>query len=186
MNYKKNINYFTKTDLIKYVGIIMLIIGGVMLVWGWGFFSYLIMAAFLPLGVVLFLVGSSQRAGEKELDDMIRRATEGVVQDIEANPKLHRRLAKRPDPILAEGYELRRGVMLAKAQNGSLRSSEYTKAHLIPLTNALSISVRTVSLISDQTQNLQLEVPYDQITGVSLQREEKKLTFLLLVLKDSF
>ena len=177
MNYKKNINYFTKTDLPKHLGIAMLIIGGLLLIWGWGFVSYILMAAFLPGGLALFLVGSSLRTSEKELDDMIRRASADVEENLEENHKLQRRVAKRPAPIVVDGYEIRKGLMLAKSQSGALRSSEYTKAHLIPLSDALHISARTLSLIADQAQDLQIEIPYGQIKQVSLVREEKKLTF---------
>ena len=177
MNFKKNINYFTKTDLMKNLGIALMALGLLLLVFGWSYLSFVLMSVSIPTGLILFLVGTSRRTGEKELDAMLERATADVAPAPEKAEKLARRAVKKPAPIYAAGYELRDGLMLTKAKNGSTRSSEYTRSYLMPLSDALYITSRTVSLIEDAKEERELEIPYCEIETVALLREEQTLTF---------
>lgn len=177
MNFKKNVNYFTKSDLMKNLGIGLTALGLFLLVFGWSYVSFILMSVTIPTGLILFLVGISRRTSEKDLDAMIDRATANVAPTPEKSEKLERRAAKKPTSVYAEGYELREGLMLTKAKNGSTRSSEYTKTYLLPLSDALYIISRTISLVEDVKSDRELEIPYSEIASVALEREEKTLSF---------
>ena len=58
-NFKDHINYFKKTDTLKYVGGVMAVLGVLLYMFGWSYVSYIIATVFLPAGGVLFLIGSS-------------------------------------------------------------------------------------------------------------------------------
>lgn len=177
MNFKKNIHYFTQTDLCKNLGIALMAVGLLLLVFGWSYLSFILMTVSIPTGLILFLVGSSRRSSEKDLDAAIERATAELEPVEEEAEKLNRRALKKIAPILAGGYELREGLMLKKDKSGKMRSSKYTKSYLMPLSDALYVSTRTVSLVEDQKKDLSLQIPYREIESITLVRTERELSF---------
>lgn len=177
MNIKENINYFKKTDTPKYVGLGLMIVGFAMLWLGWSYISYILMSIFIPAGIVLFLVGSSGRAGDSDIEAAIKKATEGVEVDLTEDKNYNKRILKHLSPETVEGYEYREGLLLTRAKSGSLRSSEYTKAVIYMLSDALYIPARTISLVSDNVNNRYVEIPYDMIDKVEITHEEANLTY---------
>ena len=177
MDFKKNINYFTKTDLSKNIGIALMILGVLLLIFGWSYLSFLMMSVSIPAGLVMFLIGSSCRAGEKDLDAAIERAISNPEPSEEDAAKLKRQALKKIPPILACGYELREGLMLKKDKSGTTRSSEYTKAYLMPLEDALYVSIRSVSLIDSNKRECSTQIPYRDIKQISLIQSEVEIPF---------
>lgn len=178
MNLKHNANYFKKSDSTKFIGIGLVILGFVLFYFGWGWISYILMTASVPVGVVLFIVGSSGRADESVIDTCIESATEGIEVDLASDFKYKSRIQKHVDPEVIGGYEFNDGVMLKYSKDGALRSSEYTKAIIYTLTDAVYVSKRTVSVVSDKSDSLRLEIPFKNITRFEIESEEKRLTFM--------
>lgn len=178
MNLKHNANYFKKSDSTKFIGIGLVILGFVLFYFGWGWISYILMTASVPVGVVLFIVGSSGRADESAIDTCIESLTEGLEVDLSADNKYKSRLEKHISPEIVEGYEYSDGVMLKYSKNGSLCSSEYTKAIIYTLSDALYISARTVSVVSEEVRNVAIEIPFVSISRFEIKSEEKSLTFM--------
>ena len=83
MNIKHNINYFKKSDSTKFVGIALVILGFVLFYFGWGWISYILMTLSVPVGVVLFIVGSSGRSDESVIETCIEERTEGLEVELE-------------------------------------------------------------------------------------------------------
>ncbi len=177
MDIKHNINYFKRKDSIKTVAIILLIIGGILLLVGWGFISYILTMLFLPGGVALFIISSIITSSESDIDTALKRSLEGVEKELAEDKRYSKRLLKNIPSKIAEGYNYEAGLMLRKNKDSSLRSSSYTKAVLYPLTDALIISSRTVSLTSIEVKNEFLEIPYIEIEDIETVTEEKELTF---------
>ena len=177
MNLKYNINYFKKSDLPKFLGICMLAIGFICLWLGHGYFSWIIMSVFLPVGLVLFIYGSSGKASDADIDGCIEMKSMDMEVDLSSDIHYNRRILKGVEPIVAEGYEYRPGLMLTKAKNGSLRSSEYRRTIVYILSDSLYITTRLISLVTEDVTNEIVEIPYTDIEKVQLKTEESTLTF---------
>ena len=178
MNIKQNINYFKRSGSTRIVGIALVILGFILFYFGWGWISYIIMTASIPAGAVLFIIGSSGRSDESVIDTCIEECTKGLEVELEANIKYKNRIQKHIPPETIEGYEYTEGSMLRYAKNGSLRSSDYTKAIIYTLTDAICISARTISVISDEAKSFFVEIPFSSIKTFEIQQIDKSLTFM--------
>lgn len=176
-SFKDHINYFKKTDTLKYVGGVMAVLGVLLYMFGWSYVSYIIATVFLPAGGVLFLIGSSGRASDSDMKEYIVKRTEGMEPDLENDPSIKKRILKQLPVEVVEGYEYKDGVMVTKAKDGSVRTSEYTRSLVYPLTDAVYVVSRSISLISDDTQDSAVEVPYSQIRDIRLEKNNIRLSF---------
>ena len=147
MDTKHNVKYFKKKDSVKTVGAICLAIGavGILLAYS-SYIGYILAMVLLPVGLVTFIVGTTIVSSESDIDEDIKKALVGVEKQPSEDKAYAKRILKNIPATTAEGYNYEEGLMLRKAKNSSLRSSSYTKAILYPLTDALLISSRTVSL----------------------------------------
>ncbi|MBQ7318888.1 MAG: hypothetical protein IJW97_01730 [Clostridia bacterium] len=177
MDFKNNINYFKKSDTPKFVGMGMMVVGVLLLWLGMSYITYILSAVLIPIGLVLFFIGASGRAGDSEIDAFIKRRVDGMEVDLSEDRAYAKRILKHIPPQSIEDYEYREGLMLTKAKNSSLRSSEYTRSLLYILSDALYIPVRTISLVEDHTDNKLYEIPYDMISGIEITRERRTLPF---------
>lgn len=176
-NFKDHINYFKKTDTLKYVGGVFAVLGVLLYMFGWSYVSYILATILLPSGGVLFLIGSSGRASDSDMKEYISKRTEGIELDLENNPSIKKRLLRQLSVEVVEGYEYNDGVMATKAKNGSVITSEYTKSLIYPLADAVYVVSRSISLISDEAQDTAVEVPYSQIKDIRLEKNSMKLIF---------
>jgi len=175
MNRKQNENYFKKNDIILYVGAVMLVIGAILLTVGkrrWIAPCCTLMA----IGVVVFIIGTTVRSNTKEIMDILQKKMEGMDMSYDTLGVPERRVLRDIKPEIIENYEYDETVMLRREKNGTV-SSKYTKAAIYTLTDAFVIRARTVSLVSDDTRNKKVEIPFDSISDISVVREEKKLTY---------
>ena len=128
MNYKNNIGYFNKGDTMKFAGFAAMIIGFALLWLGWSYVSYILATLLLPGGVVLFIVGSAGRSSDGEIDNCIRRASEGMEIDFSKDVHYAKRLRRNTTPEILQNYVYQPDLMLTRSKSNSLRSSEYTKS----------------------------------------------------------
>ena len=176
MNIKHNINYFKKGDILKYIGIGLMVGGAILFIFDWGIL-YVISLALLPIGLVCLMLGISGRSSDADIDACIKEETKNIYVKLEDNFKYKKRILKHLTPESIEGFEYNDGVMIKRSKDGSLRSSEYTKAVVYMLADELYITERNVSLVSQNTRNNLYEIPYDIIKDVKIVTEEKKLSF---------
>lgn len=176
-DHKHNINYFKKSDSLKGVGLGMAVVGLVLLWLGWSYLSYILTCILLPAGLVLFFVGSTGRSSDEDIDTDIKRLTEGLEIDLGDDKRYAKRVLSHIEPAVCEGYEYREGLMLTKAKNGSVRSSEYTKAIIYLLSDGLYIVSRTFSLVSDDKHDGAVELLYADISCVRIDRESASVAF---------
>ncbi len=177
MNVKHNINYYKKSDTMKLVGIALALVGFAMLFFGFGWISYILATIGLPTGVVLFFVGSAARSSEADIDECIKRGSEGMEVALEDDRHYAKRIIKHQPPITLEGYEYDDDLMFKKAKNGSVRSSRYTKAIVYILSDRLYVSEGSIYLTEDRVDKRILELGYEDISKVEIHREEKSVSF---------
>ena len=174
---KSSINYFKKSDTLQYVGGGLLIAGLVTLWLGWGMISYLFAVISAPAGLILFFVGASGRVSDQDMDNYIQNKMADLTIDIDSDRHYQTKLLKHLKEYTAEGYLLHDGVMLKKRKDGSLRSSEFSRAKIRILSDRLYIVHRQISLISDEVASNKYEIDYDSISSVTVERESKRMVF---------
>lgn len=177
MNFKHNINYFKSSDIIKWIGICLCLFTVALYFFGWGFISYILMCLSLPIGAVLFIIGSSRRSSDADIDEDIERLCRGVEIDLVEDKDFAKKLNKSFSPMTFEGYEYDDGLMFTKSKNSSVRSSKYTKAIVYVLSDSLYIVKRSFSLISDGVENTTFEFPFADIDAIKIYSEKKTVTF---------
>ena len=177
---KKNktyVNYFTKNDNLKIIGITVLILSGVEFLFGMSYIGYIISSVGLVAGVVLFIVGSSGRVSEAEISEYIAKQTDGACA-IDAEEKaLAKRVRKTPTSLIVEGFVFSSDVMIRKTKKGSLNSSIYSKAVIYPLDTALLIRRRTLLIADERWEDDSLEIPYADIACLEFAEEIEDITF---------
>ena len=176
MNFRNNINYFKKKDSIKGIGAGLLIVG---LFWLWlgigyiGWIAYFFMILSIPSGFIMFILGSTLSSNDSDMDEYIKKKCEGLEIDLENDKNFSKRIIKNNEPNVTQGYEYNgEGLMFRKDKKGTWRSSKYTKSIIYLLSDALYINSRTISLVSDDTQNRLLEIRYDTVDSVEMREEE--------------
>ena len=177
MNFKQNINYFKTSDLTKAIGIGLMLLSVALYFFGWGYISYILMSICLPVGALLFILGSGKRSSDSDIDEYVKRITGGLEIDLIEDKDFAKKLDKSFSPMIFEGFEYDEGLMLTKAKSGSVRSSRYTKAVIYVLHNSLYILNRSFSLIEDEIKNSNCELALTDIDRIELVANEKNLTF---------
>ena len=176
MSNKQNINYFKMNDLMEYIGIGLMGVSLPLFIFAYGIL-WLLSCLMLPLGVILFIIGVSIRSNDKDILSTVKRRTDGVVIPLD-NLGINERRINRKLPIeILEDFEYEGGVMLKKSKKGIIYSSKYTKTALYILTDALYISTKSISLISDEAKEKKFEIPYASIEEVRLDKNQKSLSF---------
>ncbi len=174
----ENEHYFTKNETVKWIGIVLVALAVVCYFFGWGFASYLIMSIGLPLGAILFVLGSFGRSSESYIDEYIKNRIDKKFEIVpEEDKHFIKRQLKHIAPMEFSGNVYHDGVMLRKGKNGTIRASEYGKTVIYPLDTALFVCFRKISVISDDYIEDSMEIPYTSITEFKLFKERRTLSF---------
>lgn len=173
---KQNLNYFKKSDRLRNIGIVITFCCAAVAIFG-NYYCLVIGGTLLPVGIVVFYLGVSGRATDTDLDAILAQEAERWQIDPEEDRRYAKRLWKRFEPQTVAGYEYRDGVMLKKAKNGNLRSSEYTLTRVVFLTDALYCAVHTMSLVGEHPQDRVQEIPYDAIRSVEFLHGQANIAF---------
>ena len=80
-NYKNFINYFKRSDSIASTGMGILAAGGLMFLLGWWFFWILfyIGVPMIPIGLAIYLYGTSGTADENDLKKIIKENADSIT-----------------------------------------------------------------------------------------------------------
>ncbi|MBR4031517.1 MAG: hypothetical protein IKJ07_02170 [Clostridia bacterium] len=174
---KSSINYFKKSDTLQYVGGGLLIVSLISLWLGWGMISYIFAIIGTPTGLILFLVGASGKVSDQDMDNYIQNKMADLKIDIDSDRHYQLKLLKHLKEYTAEGYLLHDGVMLKKRKDGSIRSSEFSRAKIRILSDRLYIVHRQISLISEEVVSNKYEIAYDSIRSATVERDSKRMIF---------
>ena len=175
-NYKTFINYFKRSDNIASIGMGILATGGIMFLLGWWFYWLLfyIGVPLIPVGLVLYIYGTSGSTDEDTLKKIIQENTKAITfADLKESPEYRRRMSKNPMEETFGGYVFGENVLMKKAKSASLVSSEYISAKMLILNDALFIRSHSFSFISDEKHESEIEIPFSAIEKVEIERESK-------------
>lgn len=176
---KESINYFMKSDTLKFVGA-GLLIGGLLCLWlGFrlGIVGYILAILGTPTGFVLFLVGSSSRTNDADIDSVITQKMAGLVINIDNERHYQLKLLKHLKEVTIDGYRYHDDVMMKKLKDNSIRTSEFTRSIVKIMKDSLYIVSRDISLINDNVENHTYEIFYDAIKTVEIERDSKRVVF---------
>ena len=174
---KSNANYFQKGETLRWISIGLLVLTAVLYFFGMGYISYIIMSIGLPLGAILFVISTFGRSSQADIDTYVKRHTENVGYRTDDPQELEKRILKNISVQTAEGYDFGEGLMYKRDKNQQLRSSRYHKAVIYPFVTGLFICSRRLSLVSDEVEDAETEIPYADIVDIGTRQEEKSLTF---------
>ena len=174
---KNSVNYFKKSDTPQYVGGGLLIVSLAALWLGWGMISYIFAIIGAPVGFILFLIGASGKVSDQDMDNYIENKMADLKIDIDNDRRYQTKLLRHLKEYTAEGYLFSDDVMIKKRKDGSLRSSEFSRAKIRILSDRLYILHRQMSLISDETVTEKHEIDLDRITSVTVERDSKRMIF---------
>lgn len=177
MNFKHNINYFKSGEITKIIGIILMALAVPLYFFGWGYISYILMSISLPVGALLFILGTGRRSSDGDIDEYIKRTASGLEIDLIEDKDFAKKLDKSFSPMIFEGYEYDDGLMFTKSKVGSVRSSKYTKSVVYVLHGTLYILKRSFSLVADEIENTNYEFNFTEVDRVELTEIEKNLVY---------
>jgi hypothetical protein len=173
--YKQNERYFTEGEGIKILGATLVGLAVAIFFFGWGYLAYILMSVSAPLGVFLFFFGASRRASDADIEQYIALATEGIETVSENERVWLKRLDKSFSPLSVAGYSYDGDILLARAKNGTVRSTAYEKSVLYVLKDALYISSRRISLVAEKKENETRELPFSEIVKMEIVTNERHL-----------
>lgn len=175
---KDSINYFQKSDTLKYVGGGVLIAGLVSLWIGFGLIGFILAFIGIPTGLVLFFVGSANKITDADIDSVITNKMADLMIDIDNDRSYKLKLLKHQKDITLESYKFNDGVMIKRLKSSEIRTSEFSRTKMRILSDRLYILRREISLIyNDQVQNDLFELPFDDIVSVEVVRDERSVVF---------
>lgn len=177
---KESINYFVKTDTLKFVGG-GLLIAGLLCAWlGFrlGIVGWILALLGTPTGFVLFLIGSIGRTNDADIDSVITQKMAGLEIGIDNEKHYQLKLLKHLKEVTIDGYHFYDGVMIKKLKDGSLRTPNFTRSIVKILKDSLYIVSRDISLIKDEDiVNTTYEIPYEDISLIEIERDQKRVVF---------
>lgn len=174
---KRNLHYFTKSDTMLFVGIGMIAVGVALFFFGYGYISYILASVLAPIGIVLLLIGASQRVTDADMDTCIAKLTEGMAVDLVENPKFAKRMLKQIPVMHVQNYVYDDALAHKYAKSGAIRTEKLESALIYALDDRLYVVHRRISLLADECDTQVYELPYTEITDVKLTEKQVTLTF---------
>ena len=175
-NYKSFINYFKRSDGTASLGMGMLV-GGLILFWlGWSFFwiFFYIGIPMIPVGITLYIYGTTGCSDENELKKIIKEKTDVITfSDIKESAEYRRRMSKNPVEETFNGYVFNDNVLMKRAKSGAMVSSEHVCAKMLILNDALYIRSCAFSFISDEKHESEIEIPFSAIEKIDIERDSQ-------------
>ena len=175
-NYKNFITYFKRSDSIASTGLGLLATGGILLLLGWWFFWLLfyIAVVMIPIGLVIYIYGTSGSADENSLNKIIKENYDAITfSDIKEMPEYRRRMLKKATEEALGGYVFGDNVLMKRAKSSAIVSTEYVCAKMLILEDALLIRSRSFSFIADERHESELEIPLSSIEKIDIERESQ-------------
>ena len=182
MNIKQNTNYFKISD--KFQRAAVLVLGGGVVSMLLAFFGLLRFVGFmlagilLPVGFVMYLITTTQRATDEDIKVQIDQATTGMEVDLSKITRYQRRLIPGKEPRELSGFDYDDGLMFTKtSRTADVVSSSYTKALLYQLKDEFYVVKRKISLVSEDVVNEVIEIPFENISSINYITENKSVSF---------
>ena len=175
-DYKNFINYFKRSDSIASTGLGILAAGGLLFLLGWWFFwlFFYIGVPLIPIGLVIYIYGTSSSTDEETLKKIIQENTNAITfADLKENLEYRRRMSKNPTEETFGGYVFNDNVLMKKTKSSTMVSSEYVCAKMLILNDALCIRSCAFSFICDDKHESEIEIPFSLIEKIEIERDSK-------------
>ena len=175
--------YYHQKDIVRPIGMILLPLGLVMLFLRMGFVSYILATVFIPVGLVLFLAGSSKLVSDNDVQELMDRAMLDYDKSVTDMNGYERIVLKQPAPVELAAYRFGDAAKyFRRGKNSTPVSDVYTRTRLFYTKDSLMIVSRTLSIselnvadglgIHDVTET----IAFSGIRSAALETHEKKVT----------
>jgi hypothetical protein len=139
--------YYHQQDIIRPIGGGVLIVGLLLLFLRMGFISYILATVFIPVGLVLFLVGGSKLVSESDVQELVDHAMLDYDKSITNMNGYERIVLKQPAPVEMEAYTFGENAKYFKrGKNSTPVSDVFTRTHLFYTKDSLMIVGRTLCI----------------------------------------
>lgn len=139
--------YYHQQDIIRPIGGGVLIVGLLLLFLRMGFISYILATVFIPVGLVLFLVGGSKLVSESDVQELVDHAMLDYDKSVTNMNGYERIVLKQPAPVEMEAYTFGENAKYFKrGKNSTPVSDVFTRTHLFYTKDSLMIVGRTLCI----------------------------------------
>ena len=167
--------YYHQKDILRPVGAVLLPAGLVVLYLGWSYISYIFATIAIPVGLVMFIVGSSKHISDNDLQEQIDHAMLDYDKPITDMNGFDRVVLKQPAPVEISAFHYGEEARYFKrGKKGSIASDVYVRSRLFFTKESLILASRRVSVaeLNEATgegiQDTTLHIPLSAIRDASL------------------
>ena len=148
---KKQINdgtrYYHQKDIVRPIGMVLLPVGLVMLFLRMGFISYILATVFIPVGLVLFLVGGAKLVSDNDVIEQIDHAMLDYDKSVTDMNGYERIVLKQPAPVELTSYQFGdKAKYFKRGKNSTPISDVYTRTHLFFTKDSILVVGRTLTI----------------------------------------
>ena len=139
--------YYHQKDILRPVGAFLLPVGLVLLYFGWSYISYILATIAIPVGLVLFILGSSKYISDNDMQEQMDHAMLDYDQSVTDMNGYDRIVLRQPAPFEISAYSFGGDARyFKKGKNGTPISDRYTRAHVFYTKDGFIIVGRTLSV----------------------------------------
>jgi hypothetical protein len=175
--------YYHQKDIMRPVGAVMLPVGLVLLYLGWGLISYILTCICVPVGLVLFIVGSSKNISDNDLQAQIDHALRDYDRALTETKGFDRAVLRQPAPMEITAYSFGDdATYFKKAKNGTPRSDRLTRIRVFFTKEGILLAGRTLSIAAlneatgEGMTDFTASFAFSEITSAELEVHETPVT----------
>lgn len=175
--------YFHQKDILRPIGAVLLPAGLVVLYLGWSYISYILATIAIPVGLVMFIVGSSKHISDNDVQEQIDHAMLDYDKPVTDMNGYERTVLKQPSPVEITAYSFGEDARyFKKGKNGTPISDRITRTHIFFTKESMILVSRTLSLatLNETTGEGITEflehIPFESVTSAALEPHESAVT----------
>ena len=175
--------YYHQKDILRPVGAVMLPVGLVLMYFGWSIISYILASIAIPMGLVLFIVGSSKHISDNDLQEQINHAMLDYDRGVTDSKGFDRVVLRQPAPVEMEAYSFGPdATYFKKSKNSGYCSDRLTRTHVFYTKEGIILSGRTLSIaaLNEATGEGMTDfcetLGYGEITSASIETHQTPVT----------
>ena len=175
--------YYHQKDILRPVGAVLLPAGLVVLYLGWSYISYIFATIAIPVGLVMFIVGSSKHISDNDLQEQIDHAMLDYDRDVTDSKGFDRVVLRQPAPVEMEAYSFGDDASyFKKGKNGTFRSDRLSRTHIFYTKDGIILAGRTLSIATlneatgEGVTDFSETFSYGEITSAVIETHETPVT----------
>lgn len=144
---KDGTRYFKQTDTLRLLGGGIAIVGLVWFYFGMTYASYILPTIFTPIGVVMFILGSSRHISDSDMEEEIQKAMLNYDAWVTERADFDRLVLKHPVAVESTAYQMTSPATYFKRGKNSVPMSDIcVKSHFFFTKDALLVCSRMLSI----------------------------------------